>query len=215
MWILRRNKNYFLFSCKLYSTSPVCLGPSLSSSSDHKPSGCCWVKTWAVASLCPWMCFGYVTSQLTIAKWHGLQELWEKLIWSSCSWKYKSSHFTSEKPEEIIILQKHINPRPRKVLTELIQGIKAKLVEILGYLRCSLWYPEAFFSLRWRILSDECAAFHLEAGNSIKVFLFLVFWFTCRAGGCFHKLLNQLWKKPRNSWAQKSLSVRAVITVIK
>lgn len=145
MWILRRNKNYFLFSCKLYSMSPVCLGPSLSSSSDHKPSGCCWVKTWAVASLCPWMCFGYVTSQLTIAKWHGLQELWEKLIWSSCSWKYKSSHFTSEKPEEIIILQKHINPRPKKVLTELIQGIEAKLVEILGYLRCPLWYPEAFF----------------------------------------------------------------------
>lgn len=71
------------------------------------------------------------------------------------------------------------------------------------------------FSLRCRMLSDKHAAFPLEAGNSIQVFLFLVLWFMCRAGGCFHKLLNQLWKKPRNSWAQKSLSVRAVITIIK
>lgn len=43
--------------------------------------------------------------------------------------------------------------------------------------------------------SDKHAAFHLEAGNSIQVFLFLVFWFMCRAGGCFHKLLKSVVKE--------------------
>lgn len=69
--------------------------------------------------------------------------------------------------------------------------------------KCFLSYPGALLSSNegCSVISKLLLCF--EAGNSVRSFLFLMFWFTCRAGGCFHQLLNQLQKKPRKSWAFK------------